>query len=501
MFRLQSLFVTVVSFFAAVAPVAAEGPLDGLLRSIPADANVVSVIRLQQILESPRAQREGWAKSKEEAYLAGAEQIPPWLVDIVRATCVHLEDARTDWSVAVATTRQPADLSKVAARESSEVETIEETEVVKSVRDSYIVNLQPGVVATISPAFRQGAARWLRFVRSNQESRLSPWLAQAVGQNSAPVLVAIDTQDMLDPPGLRRWLAETESLAGQTGRLESVAHVYSNLRGITLTVTIGDETTADLTLDFGVPVGANGPMIKNTLLEYLRDVGAAFDDLEEARVTARGRTVILSTPVSDQGLRRIFSLVTAPNPAAPLAQETTPQSVVDARRSLNTSKRYLNAIGTLIDDLSSRSARSKNYTRTAVWHDSYAKQIEALSIRDVHPELADFGRTVSQRLRAIAASLRGVALSLRVAEQKLVIDYSVDPGGLTGAGMFGEIPLFTPPTWRATSNLQQVREHQSRAVEQGTDERERIWQAIAADRQVIRRKMIETFGNEFESAP
>jgi hypothetical protein len=240
-------------------------------------------------------------------------------------------------------------------------------------------------------------------------------------------------------------------------------------------------------------------MIKNTLLEYLRDVGAAFDELDEARVTARGRTVVLSTPISDQGLRRIFSLVTAPNPAAPLAQETTPPAVADARRSLNTSKRYLNAIGTLIDDLSNRAARSKNYTRTAVWHDSNAKQIEALSIRDVHPELTDFGRTVSQRLRAIAASLRGVALSLRVAEQKLVIDYSVDPGGLTGGGMFGEIPLFTPPTWRATSNLQQVREHQSRAVERGTDERDRIWQAIAEDRQVIRRRMLETFGDEFES--
>ncbi len=51
-----------------------------LVRFLPSDANTVSVVRVRQILETPRAQAEGWSDLTEEGFLAGASRIPPWCV-------------------------------------------------------------------------------------------------------------------------------------------------------------------------------------------------------------------------------------------------------------------------------------------------------------------------------------------------------------------------------------------------------------------------------------
>ncbi|MFN7768405.1 MAG: hypothetical protein ACK5UC_14475, partial [Planctomycetaceae bacterium] len=104
------------------------------------------------------------------------------------------------------------------------------------------------------------------------------------------------------------------------------------------------------------------------------------------------------------------------------------------------------------------------------------------------------------RLRALAASLRGVAVKVRTAQGQLVVDYTVTPGQVGGwgeGGMWWGGATYTPSTWRATSNLEQVRQKQAEAIEQGSDQREQIWQAIEADRQTIRQKMMTAYGEDF----
>ncbi|RPI87134.1 MAG: hypothetical protein EHM42_05435 [Planctomycetaceae bacterium] len=484
----------------------AQGSLDELLRVIPDDANLLMVVRVAEILKTPKAVREGWVKKQEEAYLAGSEAIPPWLSEIVRATHLHLEDSTSTWSVAAARTTVPASLQRIAEHHSAPIETIGKTQVVKTARNSYVTILGPNLVASVFPAYRQHAARWLQFAATNMQPRLSDYLTSAVTKNTSPhVLIAMDTQYMLDPQSLRGWLSTTRTLQGKAGQAESVAHVFDNLRGLTLAATIGDETTATLTLDFGVPVGANGQMIKSTLLEYLEDSGAEFEDLQHAQVAARDKTVTLTAPLTDMGLRQIFSMVVTPNPHAPSMGATTPPEPaeeVDAKRTRIANEQYYTAVDTLIEDLSKRNARATNYERTAAWHDSYATKIDNLSLKGIDTDLADYARTVSQRLRALAASLRGVSLKISAAQGELVVDYSVNPGqvGGWGPGMgYGGwgAAMYTPPSWRATSNLQQVREKQAQSIEAGADQREQLWQAIAADRQEIRKKMLDKFGEDF----
>ena len=507
MFRLKSrvLLASCLAWLVACLPVAsrAADDLDPLLKAIPPDANVLIVVRVQEVLKSELAVAGNWARKQEDAYLAGADAIPPWLVTIVRGTNLHLEDSSIGWSVAAATSQRRPDLQKIAEHYRGSIEKIGKAQVVRTSGDDYFTLLGPQTVGSMSPAHRQETARWLRHTATATEVKLPAYLATAA-TNPAPLVIAIDTQDMLDPAALRSWLQGTKTLTGKTGQAESVAHVYDNLLGITLAVNIAKQATATLTLNFAVPVGANATPIKQTLVEYLAETGAAFDDLEHAEVKASEKHVTLTTPLSDVGLRRIVSLVVTPNPATLSSGEGTPpapvpQGEVDARKTKQASKRYYDTIEQTLADISKKNARANNYERTAVWHDAAARTIAGLSLQDVNPELADYGATVAQRLRALAASLRGVAMKVSTDQGRLVVNYDVTPGqvGGWGPGAWWGAATYTPSTWHATSNLQEVRAKQAEAIQRGADEREQIWQAIEADRDQMRRKMLAAFGEDF----
>jgi hypothetical protein len=502
MTRFALSVLLLASLLVPFQPAQAADSLDELLNAVPNDANVVMVVRVQDVLKSPKAIKEEWARKQGEAWQAGAEAIPPFLSDLVRAAHLHLEDSSLGWSLGVARTIPAASLNKLAEHHNGLVERIGKNQVVKTQKNSYFTLLGPKLVGVLTPAYRQDAARWLRFASTNKTPQISPYLSEAV-KNTSPIVIAIDAQDMLDPDALKGWLSGTRALEGKPGKVTSVASIYNQLQGITLAVNITDQTTFTLTLNFAVPVGIEGPEIKKTLIEYLDDSGAGFSELDQAEVVAKGQAVTLSAPLTDVGLRRIFSLLVTANPGGgqgeTAAAPPVPQAEVDAKNAKTASQRYFAALEQVVNDLSARNAKATDYQRTAVWHDQSAKQIENLTIKDVDPALTEYGRTLTQRLRALAASLRGVALRLSNAQGQLVVDYQVNPGqfGGWGGGWWLGGAMYSPPTWRATSNLDQVRQKQATAIEQGSDEREQIWQAIEADRQTIRQKMLMTFGEDF----
>ena len=498
---LSLLFLASLALPARPAPGAES--IDELLNTVPADANVLMVVRVQDVLKSPKAVKEEWAKKQGEAWQAGADAIPPFLTDLVRAAHLHLEDSSLGWSMGVARTIPSANLNRVAEHHSGVLERIGKNQVVKTPKNSYFALLGPKVVGVLTPAYRQDASRWLRFAMTNKNPQLSAYLAGAA-KNASPVMIAVDTEDMLDPEALKAWLSSTKTLEGKPGKVTSVASIYNQLRGITLAVNITEQTTFTLTLNFGVPVGIHGPEIKQTLIEYLNDSGAGFSELDQAEVSAKGSDVTLTAPLTDVGLRRIFSLLVTANPggghAETAATPPVPQAELDAKKAKTASQRYMASVEQVVNDLSTRNARATDYQRTAVWHDQSAKQIDNLSIKDVDPALTEYGRILAQRLRALAASLRGVAVKVRTAQGQLVVDYTVTPGQVGGwgeGGMWWGGATYTPSTWRATSNLEQVRQKQAEAIEQGSDQREQIWQAIEADRQTIRQKMMTAYGEDF----
>jgi len=168
MTRIALSLVLLASLLVPIQPAHGADSLDELLNAVPNDANVVMVVRVQDVLKSPKAVKEDWAKKQGEAWQAGAEAIPPFLTDLVRAAHLHLEDSSLGWSLGVARTIPAASLNKLAEHHNGVVERIGKNQVVKTQKNSYFTLLGPKLVGVIYPAYRQDAARWLRFASSNK---------------------------------------------------------------------------------------------------------------------------------------------------------------------------------------------------------------------------------------------------------------------------------------------------------------------------------------------
>tara|TARA_R110002072_G_scaffold303099_1_gene493532 strand:- start:277678 stop:277926 length:249 start_codon:yes stop_codon:yes gene_type:complete len=72
-------------------------PVNWLGRYLPGEANAVSVVRVAEILNSPRAKVEGWAETANDRFLTGASRIPPWIDTLVIGSLVRPELHQQVW--------------------------------------------------------------------------------------------------------------------------------------------------------------------------------------------------------------------------------------------------------------------------------------------------------------------------------------------------------------------------------------------------------------------
>src|ERR1043165_4714046 len=107
MIRRGILVAFAIVSFVEVTRAADLAGLDALL---PPETNTIAIVRVDEILKSPRAVKENWAKSANEAFLAGAMTLPSRVSLFVRGT--HLQPGRTgaNWSVAFLKFAVPIDM-------------------------------------------------------------------------------------------------------------------------------------------------------------------------------------------------------------------------------------------------------------------------------------------------------------------------------------------------------------------------------------------------------
>lgn len=492
--RLSRLVALVVMSLGG--PLLAADPADEFLRVIPGDANSVMVLRVRELVQSPRGQREGWAEKQQDAFLEGTQHIPPWVSVAYRANRVRPEESSMVWSIGIVGAPADVSVARIAEHEQAGIDVVAQTQFVQNSRGSFVSLLAPGVVSVFSPAYRQDYVRWLEFARNNTKSQVSPYLAEML-KSPAHIGMAFDLEYVFPPNLVFAWLQHSAAMKGRTAEMPAVAALLQSIRGVRMEATVAEDTTGKVTVDFGTPVGPHAATVKAVLLEFLEHSGAVIEDLETAKVSAEGNSVILTTKLSDEGLRRALTVITSPNPLSRMAAARSTPQPASQQASLEATKRYYRTCNKYVDDLSERHRRAKNYEKTAVWHDNFAKKIEELSIEGVHPELAKYGQDASLRFKALAASLRGANLKVANLENSVVWNYTVDPG-FAAANVWGGVG-YRPPTWEANSNLQTVRERQAEAVSRGKADRDQIWQQIENDRKNIRLRMQEIYGVDFDA--
>lgn len=488
--------VWLIAVVGCAGSASAAEPVEEFLRVVPGDANSVMVVRVRELLSSPRGLREGWAEKGQDAFLEGTQQIPPWVSVVYRANRLRPEESGVVWSVGVAGAPPDVSLAQIAEQQHSVIDSLGGTQFVQGSRGAFAMLLSPGVVGIYSPGYRQDFARWLRFVKVNTKPQLSPYLADSV-RSSAHISMAFDLEHVFPPQMVFAWLQHSSAMKGKTAETPAVSALLQGIRGVRLEAMVEDETAGRVVIDFTTPVGPHAQTVKAVLLEFLEHSGAVIDDLEAATVSADANSVVLTTKVSDDGLRRALSMITSPNPLTRLSTGKTAPEAPRSQGNVAASRRYYTGVNKLVDDLSNRHRRAKNYEKTAVWHENFARKIEEMSIDGVHPELARYGQEAALRFKALAASLRGGQLEVATIGNTLTYNVRVDPG-FGGVNVWGGVG-WQPPSWEATSNLQQVRERQAEAVLRGAAERDQLWTQIEADRKAIRLKMQEVYQQDFDT--
>jgi hypothetical protein len=349
------------------------------------------------------------------------------------------------------------------------------------------VQLAGKLMGAVEPADRQVLSRWVRDALKAPPAASDNFLQQAVRSDEADqVIVAVDMTDMLDPESVAQWI-KSHPKQNQFGNADELAGLFASIRGIRMSVKVTDKIACQLQLAFGQPIGRNGPGVEACVMAWLDEVGGRIDQFNAPEVTVKGNVITLVSPLDQEGFRRLISLIRSPHDdfehESPAVGTNKPADGIASRR-------YYQAVSQYLDNLDKQNRKANDYNRTALWHDNFANKVDELSLAGVDADLAAWGKSVSNNLRALANSLRGTPVEIdklnrqiRVHSQMNMYRYASTPYA----------DLYRPGTVNLQTNLGDVRAAQDQAVADGNDKRDEIWQMLYDDRAAIERKMEERY--------
>jgi hypothetical protein len=394
---------------------------------VPEGANAVMVVNVEKLLSSPLGQQEHWREEQERMVDAGLLIVPPSSTEFLMASHIDFETMHPHWEAALAAVSYEPSMVKAAARWGGQIDRIGQRDAVLLPDDTYLVQFGKRMVGTMRPASRQQVARWLRQIdtQSRDERQLSPYLQQAVRYAEdigTPIILALDTQDILSAEFVRQRLGEAKSLQGLNLDLDQLSEAIASLKGVTLGITVGDRVFGKLKVEFDKDISALGQAAKPLLLEALSNNGAMIDEFEDWTAKVEPNRISIEGYFYKSGMQRIMSLLDAPasfhQHAASVADAESAQSTL----LLLSSQHYFKSASSLIDDLASKKG-GKTMGQIAMWFGRYASKIDALPILNVDSELLDWGGFTANSLRDAEAALRGAASRTRTREVNAPAQY------------------------------------------------------------------------------
>jgi len=476
---LRVCFAIVVLCFASTISTHADEKAAGFARMLPAEANTVSVVHLKKILDSSRGKREGWSEKQEERFLDGHVGLPPWVDTFVMGSLTRPGVPEEVWAAAVIDVPSGKTLQSIADENNLSVSKLADWPALETTSGAYLVELADRHLAGYRPSHRQEAVAWLRTINGDHPT-VSDYLLTAAGAND-DIVMSIDLKDMFDVQFVESYLQQDKRFASQHGLIPRLTPLLSTLRGVTMTIDIGETSQCEVMIDFGDEVGPLSAIAKTLFITAVEDAGAHIEEFRQAKISTQGESVSLKCELTDESVMRILSVIVPPRVPQQQFAATTPEttekpteeSVSDEARA---ARRYVRAVNDMISDLRRASERIDSYQKTIAWHQAYARKIEQLSTRNVPQELVDIGAKVANEFRALARSLTGQAVEVDARNKSVVYNYNVDPGWWS-ANIWGGAG-YSPTVVKVDSNLEEVRGKQAEAVIKGAKDRDQIWQMI-----------------------
>ena len=395
-------------FISLLAVLDAHAQFQDEARWVPASANNIVLVRSKKILDSEMGKREHWKTERSKAFRSGAAFFPPTTNTLLVASEIDYQLMEPVWSVCVINdAADNLDVGEISKRINGNIEMIGDKSAVVLPNDSYLVKIDDRTLVTRSPANRQMTARWLQNAIGATEN-LSPYLTEAVkfAEDNAEIIVAFDLEGALNPDEIHKELADVSLTDPES--LDQDAKIMSTIKGIMLGINVSEKITGAIKIDFGENPAGLSKDAKPILLHALKKNGLMIDDLENwSLANSGGNQLLMSGPLSAEGLHQITSLI-----RQPIREEFFKTDSSEAGQQVNMatrSQQYFGDIQHINDQL--RAMHLNNMRTYARWFDRYSREIDGLSVLGVDEVCLQYGAYVANSFRDMANSLRGSDLS------------------------------------------------------------------------------------------
>ena len=395
---------------------------DELLAKVPPSANSLVLINVEKTLSSPLAIEDGWSKKLELAYVDQPVFLPPEATKLVMAASLQTtEGFQRNWEMAVMNLSSPMGMSSIARSEGGYVDTLRDTEVAWTPSDAYFVSLSDRMLGVMFPADRQAVSRWIAFAKQNVRPMMSTYLREATHKTSdnVQILLAMDLTDVVQPHELNEKVQQSELFEKIKMDNKTAVPLLTSLRGASLRVMVGEKAEAQLRIDFAEDISALERIAGDLVIQVLDEIGVTVPGIEEWQTKVVGTSIRMQGELTQDGQRRIFSLVELPSakfsllkdvPPPPSESPGDPSGSGGSQESLirESSQTYFSSIQVLLKDLK-RELRG-NKASSAIM-ERYAGRIDRMPILNVDDDLLDYGSFVSETLRSVALSRRQGGIS------------------------------------------------------------------------------------------
>jgi hypothetical protein len=419
MTKLQAWFIVAALLVGMTSSRARAEEFADLARRIPADANALVLIDVENTVASPLARKQGWAAKLESAYVERPIFLPPEAKKLVMGAALNPENGfNGDWEIAVMELSEPSPVRSIARNEGGRVEEVNSVSMAFTPQGVAFAELEGGLLAAMRPAERQFLSRWIAFTRRATRPELSEYLQSSLPlvSDRVQMLFAIDLTDVLSSDDVQKKLADAAWFQESKADAASIAKVVSSLRGVNLRVAVGEKSQGQLQIDFLDNVASLEPFAKQLVMEALGNVGFQTDELDVWSLSLTDKSIRMRGDLSTDAQRRLFSVIELPavdlkatesasiEPAKPDESEVRERSLT-----------YFKTTQVLLKDLRKG---LKDTKATSAWMERYARRIDELPVLNVDDLLLDYGDKLAETLRIMSLSKRqaGIRAGVRASE-------------------------------------------------------------------------------------
>ncbi|MES2793903.1 MAG: hypothetical protein V4719_30095 [Planctomycetota bacterium] len=380
------------------------GPYEGQIRLAPESTNLIVLVDVQALHNTPLAKSEQWMQRIKDAYLAGHALVPPTADRVVMLAEVDaLDNLRPFWDLSVIDLYKAPDVLGFARNEQTSIEHLDGHRLIQTHTGALVLEVKTQRILASSLATRQMFSRCLKGSGEDTPIRLSPYLKKAADElpDEAQVVIGLDLANVFT-----RQIAQ--DALGKDASYRTVECVTS-LKGLTCAVLVDKVRKVTIRLDFDQKVDELGSDPRKTLQPILKILGFSDEQLEIIRPTAHheSHAVIIKGELLPDRLLDLFRKFEATGTSQDYNTPPAPPENADPKQlMIAASQKYLASIQSLLDELKGTMRRDT----IAEMSEKYAHKIDSMPMLNVDPDLLTFSANVSGSLRYQAQVKREAGL-------------------------------------------------------------------------------------------